>query len=105
MCEYKILHQSENGCVILCKQCSNIRLLFSTVSIDLTETQFYEFKDAIAQYVELNQFRPAHQRSIYIPTSAVAIHLLYSQNDLKELTEILEDAYLSLEVEKLMAEI
>lgn len=102
MCNYKVLHQSDNGCVVLCRNCQYLQVMHGTTSISLTQEQFYRYKEIIAEYISENSHLSAKQHAIYIPISSPAIQLLYSLRDLKELMEILEDAELGLEVEKLM---
>ncbi len=102
MCSFKFLHQCSEGCVLQCSQCEGIKVMFGTVSIALTQQQFYEFNDIITAYYEDNKLQPENCRCIYIPTTAKAIHLLFNIKELKALMQLLEEAYLTLEVNKLV---
>ena len=102
MCNSKILYQNENGCVARCRTCNHIKVLFSTTSFTLTEQQFYEFTDVMKEHYDGNKHQIENCRCIPIPTIAPSIQLLYSLLELKALIKILDEAYLSLQVEKLL---
>jgi|APTNR8051073442_1049403.scaffolds.fasta_scaffold47441_2 hypothetical protein len=102
MCSFKFLHQTTEGCVLQCAQCEGIKVVFGTVSIALTQPQFYEFIEVITTYYDENKLQPENLRCIYIPTTAKAIHLLFNIKELKSLMQILDEAYLTLSVNKLV---
>lgn len=105
MCDYKLLHHSKNGYVVKCLECGCLKLAFGTTVMGLDETQFYAFKKIISEYyASYSKCLSPTQRRIHIPTAMPSMSLLYSLDDLKELALLLDEAHLSIEIEKLLAD-
>jgi len=105
MCDYKILHHSADGYVVKCLECGCLKLAFGTTAMAMDEQQFYEFKGVVGEYY--NSYKKCvsqTQKRIHIPTALPSISLLYSLDDLEQLSMLLDEAHLSLEIEKLLAE-
>src|SRR5262245_27918236 len=83
MCDYKVLHQNENGYVLQCKKCNCIRVAFGTTALSLTPGQLDEFAEVIYEYNQAEHHAvSANHKIITIPTAASSIQLLYSRQDL-----------------------
>lgn len=105
MCDYKILHHSADGYVVKCLECGCLKLAFGNTAMALDEQQFYEFKDVVMEHYHSYKKCVSHtQKRIHIPTALPSLSLLYSLKDLEQLAHLLDEAHLSLEIEKMLAE-
>lgn len=105
MCDYKILHHSADGYVVKCLECGCLKLAFGNTAMALDEQQFYEFKDVVTEHYRSYKKCVSHtQKRIHIPTALPSLSLLYSLQDLEQLAYLLDEAHLSLEIEKMLAE-
>lgn len=105
MCDYKILHHSADGYVVKCLECGCLKLAFGTTAMAMDEEQFYEFKKVVCEYHENYKHCVSQaQKRIHIPTALPSVSLLYSLDDLEQLSYLLDEAHLSLEIDKLLAE-
>lgn len=105
MCDYKILHHCADGYVVKCLECGCLKLAFGNTAMAMDEQQFYEFKDAVTEhYRAYRKCVSPTQKRIHIPTALPSLSLLYSLEDLEQLAELLDEAHLSLEIEKMLAD-
>lgn len=104
MCNYDILYHNQHGYVVKCKQCQHLKLAFGTAALTFNEEQFYDFKHIADGYFELNKSNNCRtQKQIQIPTSHSAVSLVYTIDELERLTDLMEEAHINLEVQRLLA--
>ncbi len=103
MCNYKVLHNNQNGYVILCCECSHIQLAFGNISLALTEKQFQSFQETVYEQNRIYFSEPFRdQKVIHLPTCAKSITMVFSPDELEALTEILGHAQHSLGILNLL---
>ena len=86
-------------------ECGCLKLAFGTTVMAMSETQFYEFKHVIVEYYHsYKKCVSQSQKRIHIPTALSSISLLYSLDDLEQLAELMDEAHLSIEIDKLLTE-
>lgn len=104
MCNYKVLHHNEHGYVVRCGSCGFVQVAFGTACIALTVAQFHRYKRSVESYYEMYRNEVCHNaKCVHMPTPAKSLTLVYTVKELKQLSELLEQADACLEVEKLMA--
>lgn len=105
MCKPKVLEHNKHGYVARCNKCGNIQLAFGTTSITLDEVQFDEFRETLRDYHEAHVYLDSEEvKAIYIPTAIPSISLVFSLKELQIFIDMLEQAHLSLEVNKVLSE-
>jgi len=105
MCDYKILHHCKDGYVVKCMECGCLKLAYGTTVMAMDEDQFYEFKQVIMDYYDTYRKCVSQtQKRIHIPTALSSMSLLYSLDDLEQLSSLLDEAHLSIEIEKMLTE-
>ena len=104
MFKYKTLHHNEHGYVIKCSQSSPIQIGFGYFALANTENEFAEFGRMINNCYEENKdsfgFVPGQKR-IQDSTPPRNMFWVFSLNELKRFTELLSQAHISLELEKI----
>jgi len=102
MCSYRTLHHCEHGYVLRCERCGHLNIGFGTTVLALTDDQFYAFADKIEDlYAMHGEDREQHRKHICVPTATSSVTLIYSLNDLKHLSVLLDKAKDRLLLEKL----
>lgn len=105
MCNTKVLEHTKFGYIARCNKCENIQVAFGTSAITLDEEQFHEFRETIRDYHEAYACKESPEvKDLYIPTEVPSISLVFSYKEIEILMEMLEQASLSLEVHKVLAE-
>ncbi len=103
-CTYRVLHHNAEGYIVRCNQCNSISVGYGTTSIAFTEEQFYEFKSLVSDYYEaFKHTSNRNMKQVEIATAARSIKLLFSVNELANISELMEEAHASIAVERLMA--
>ena len=103
MCNYKTLHHNEHGYVVKCNTCKNIQVAFGTTAVAYTEQEFYEFKTSVYEYYNHREFDTCPDfKNNYFKTPTPKVMLVYNLTEVKNLNSLLEEAYIGLEVEKLI---
>ncbi len=103
-CDYKILHHNEHGYVVRCERCQKIKLAFGTCALTMGRSKFSEFVDTVQKYIDVTpEYGFPHQKRIQIPTTCSEIQLVYTTTEVKNLYDLVEEAYLSLEIEQLFS--
>lgn len=104
MCNYDILYHNQHGYAVQCKHCLHIKLAFGTTALTFNEEQFYDFKHIADGYWEINKYQHCRtQKQIQIPTSHSAVSLVFTLDELEQLSAIMEEAHINLEVQRLLA--
>ncbi|MGQ3014134.1 MAG: DUF6686 family protein [Flavobacteriales bacterium] len=104
MCRYKILHHNEDGYAVKCNECGHIKVCYKTVVLTLDEEMFYAFRDAVEHNYESHRDRICpHQRRIHISTADPSVSMVFCLTDLERLIQMLDEAHMSLEIEKLIS--
>ncbi|MFA6150432.1 MAG: DUF6686 family protein [Chitinophagaceae bacterium] len=102
MCCYKTLHKNEEGYVVFCKSCESLHVGFGNVVLSKSIEEFYSFEARIDAYYREHQCDPWQDlKTISISTAVKSITMVYSPNDLKKLSSILNKAKEKLTLEKL----
>lgn len=102
MCCYKTLHKNEYGYVVFCKSCESLHVGFGNVVLTKSIEEFYSFEARIDVCYKEHLCDPWQDlKTISICTSVKAITLVYSPDDLKKLSNILNLAKEKLTLEKL----
>lgn len=103
MCRYKIYHQSDHGYIVRCHSCEHIQLAFGTSVMTYTREQFNEFVDSVYEYYTAYQHECSRkQKTIRIPTLSASISLAFSLNELEILMNMLEEAAVLIETDKIL---
>lgn len=103
MCTHRILAHNENGYVVLCAKCNHIQIAFGTTIICLTEEQFAYFK--MSAYNQFNHYKDdgfPQQKIIQMPTFSVNTKIILSFIELKKLIELIEEADILIQVDKII---
>lgn len=104
MCNYDILFHNQHGYIVKCRECEHLKLAFGTAALTFNEEEFYDFKHIADSYFHLHKDAACRtQKQIQIPTAHKAVALVYTLDELENLTEILEEAHINLEVQRLLA--
>lgn len=104
MCNYDILHHNEHGYIVKCRGCENLKVAFGTTTLTLNEDDFYELKYiADACYDRYKNCSCRSQKQIQIPTTTQAITLVYTLEELEKLIQLMDEAYINMEVQRLLA--
>ena len=102
MCCYKTLHKNEEGYVVFCKSCESLHVGYGNVVLSNTIEEFYSFEAKIDAYYREHRYDLYPDlKTISVNTSTRTITLVYSPNDLKKLSNILNKAKEKLTLEKL----
>lgn len=107
MCNPKILHETERGCVVQCRDCNHLRVVFGTCAITQTTGEFFEFKKMVYESYEMNKYAPdiiPEQKCIEIPTPLRNMFFVFSLNELKQLIELISRASIILETENIISD-
>lgn len=104
MCNYDILYHNEHGYVVKCKNCEHLKLAFGTTALTLSEECFYDFKQIADEYFDIHKTCNCRtQKQVQIPTANKAVMLVYTVEELERLVGILDEAHITMEVQKLLA--
>lgn len=103
MCNSKILHLNEHGCVSTCPQCSKVQVCFGTTVTTHTKTEFEEF----CKYIKKMNAKYIHSENIYakkvfIKTSLDNLSFVYSSFDLSNLDDLLSLAKALIDAQTLL---
>lgn len=102
MCCYKTLYKNEEGYVVFCKSCESLHVGYGNVVLSNSIEEFYSFEARIEAYYREHRYDLYPDlKTISVSTPTRAITLVYSPNDLKKLTIILNKAKEKLTLEKL----
>jgi hypothetical protein len=104
MCTYKILSHTDNGYIIRCNQCSHYQIGFGTSIICLSDEQYLEFRNGMQEQFDCYEhdgfpFQKTIQLSTFSKNSCMALTL----HELKNLTTMVEEASLLMQVEHILA--
>lgn len=104
MCNYKTLFHSETGYAVKCRKCGHLQIAFGTTAMAFTIEQFDEFHKTVETMMEVHR-HPAFptQKSIQIPTAAKGLSLMYTPNELQQLSKMLQAVHEKLGIEKLLS--
>lgn len=102
MCRYKTLHHAESGYVVRCERCGNFHVGFGTTVLAMTMEQLEAFSKTVdEQYSWHNDHPDRSHKMVLIPTADRSVSLVYSVNDLKQLSALLRKAFDRIAIEKL----
>lgn len=104
MCQHKVLSHNRNGYIIRCNDCCNFQIGFGTNVISFTPDQFVKFKNSAELQYELLKIVQGFSLSkkIDLPTFSKNVYLILNQNELTKLWELIEEASVMLQLEKLL---
>ena len=103
MCDFHILHHNAHGYVVKCPGCKTIKMAFGSVAFSMTLDQFYEFQTLVRlHYGTHSSCIWRGQKRAEIPTANPAITLIYSLEELEALSDLMNEAELALEIERLL---
>ena len=103
MCKHQVLAHNDNGYIVLCKKCKNFQIAFGTTVIYLSEILYEEFKIQLDDQFHLysNDGFPK-QKIIQLQTFNENVHIVVSFNELLKLIELIEQASILIQVERLV---
>ncbi len=102
MCCYKTLHKNEYGYVVFCKNCDSLHIGFGNVVLTKSIEEFYSFETRIDAHYREHRYDPCQDfKMISLSTSTKSITMVYSPDDLKVLSNILNKAKEKLTLENL----
>lgn len=88
--------------MVRCKQCGNLQVAFGTVVMAFTEEQFSDFVATVSGLLHAHRHVACrHQKIIRIPTASTSIMLVFSASEVDALAQMLDEADMELEIEKL----
>jgi hypothetical protein len=103
MCTYKNLHHSTHGYVIQCWECQHIQVGFGTTIISYSPAEFVELRRKLYQCDHLYRDSPfPEMKCVHIPQTAPNVWVVYTPQEISQLTGLLEMAALALEVERVL---
>lgn len=103
MCNFKTLHFNEHGYVVQCEDCSRFQLAFGNIAVSQTGDEFREFTRLVAhKYGDKTYSGCLHRKDIYLETAARNLMLVFTPTELKNLNDLLQQAELSVELNKLL---
>ncbi|MEL7122154.1 MAG: DUF6686 family protein [Bacteroidota bacterium] len=101
--EQTILYESQKGFVVYCYCCKTFHIAYGTVALDLTETSLLSLINVlVAYYQDYKDKVDPRCRCIQVLTPFNGIRLLFSLPELKELANILSEAHLILNSERIV---
>lgn len=101
MCNFKTLHQSNNGYVTQCSRCNHIRIVFGNFCITQSKEGLQTMASDIGKFYETKQSEEKN-KNIYLRTPAKNIMLVLTINELEELNNLLQQASLLLEANNIL---
>jgi hypothetical protein len=105
MCKFKVLEHSEHGFVALCKGCNILQIVCGNVAIIVNEPTFNAFVKMINQFANEKQFVTDRElRNIYLESPCRNMHLVFSANELDMLNQLLSQASLLIQAQKMLAQ-
>lgn len=98
-CQYTTLHHSDYGYVVQCLHCGGYQLAFGNIMLNLLAQEF----KALLDYVWLQHSATAkcderHSKSIHIPTDSRKTSIVLSVEELLQLNDLLQQAFLMQQV-------
>ncbi|MCC6690507.1 MAG: hypothetical protein IT235_03145 [Bacteroidia bacterium] len=106
MCNLKPLHRTEQGYIANCEQCNQIQMVFGTNVVVMDRNEFQNFRSSISRLTALNQNNLfAESKSIVLPTPCPQVYFLFTQNQVEELLDLLNQASLMLEANEILCAI
>ncbi|MEM8525794.1 MAG: DUF6686 family protein [Bacteroidota bacterium] len=101
--QQNILYEGSKGYVVYCSCCKIFHIAYGTLSFDQTEKDLLKFIDILSHnYKQYGGIVNPNCRCVQILTPFKGFRFLFSTNELKELNEILNQAYLLYEAERIM---
>ncbi len=102
-CSYLTLYYSKDGYVVKCVHCNKIQLAVGNIMLNLSLSEFQELRLETIEKIKEHRF-PAfpEQKNITFYTDSNNIMLVFSYKDLEMLFEMLQQAYLRLEVNNII---
>lgn len=103
MCNSKILHLNEHGCISMCAECSRIQICFGTTVTTHSRNEFEEF----CSYIKKMNNRYAdceniHAKKVFIRTALDNLSFVYSSFDLTNLDDLLSQAKAIITVQSIL---
>ena len=103
MCKQKVLSHNEHGYVVLCKNCQHYHIAFGTTVLSLSEIQYEEFKSQAQEQFNFHKDDAfPQQKVIQLPTFSTNVIMVLSFNELLKLIELIEEANILNQVDKLI---
>lgn len=98
-----VLYQDDQGYVVHCACCNCFHIAYGTLSFDQTEDSFLSLMQMLEGYHDLyaKKVNP-NCRCVQVPTPFNGFRLLLSTNDLKTFSNMLQEAYLIFQAERLV---
>lgn len=93
MCNYKNLVHTEHGYVVKCKSCGHMHVAFGTTILRFAHHDFLEFVKETELKLKTNKHTcTPGAKAIQIDTANKNVGLIYSYNELKHLSGLLQSA-------------
>ncbi|MEM9886269.1 MAG: DUF6686 family protein [Bacteroidota bacterium] len=97
------LYEGHNGYVVYCSHCKAFHIAYGTVSFDQTESSLLSLMEVLNY--NYHQYRNAFDpdcRCVQIITPFTGFRFLLSTNELLEFSEMLQQAFLVFEAERIV---
>lgn len=100
---HNTLYEEKNGYVVYCEHCNIFHITYGTVSFDQTETSLLTLMNVL-EFHHLQYKDKVHPdcRCIQIATPFTGFRLLFSINEIEAFNEMLSQAYLVFEAERII---
>jgi len=103
MCNSKILHLNEHGCISMCTECSKIQVCFGTTVTTHSRSEFEEFciyiKKMNIKYADTDNI---YAKKVFIRTALDNLSFVYSSFDLVNLDDLLSQAKAIITVQSIL---
>ncbi|MEM6698871.1 MAG: DUF6686 family protein [Bacteroidota bacterium] len=97
------LYEGREGYVVYCNCCQLFHIAYGTISFDQTETDLLRFMEVLSHnYNQYHDVVNPDCRCVQITTPFKGFRFLFSTNELQEFNEMLGEAYLLYEAERIM---
>lgn len=99
-CSDRIYHKNEFGLTRKCECHGAVHVVFGTVSLLLSRLQLREFATYIGEAIWSEcDVEDHNERCIYLPTRDYALMFVMTYNELKSLSELLDQTLLMMEID------
>lgn len=103
MCNLQVLTHNESGYVVQCEQCRHFQIAFGTTVVCFSGDDIIRFEHIAGETAATwNDDGFPDRKSIYLPLFADQVQLVVSFRELKQLQQMLAEALIMSETNKLL---
>lgn len=96
------LIQQENGYIGYCAGCQSYNVAYKNSLFILSESEFACYREVMAERTAMRPFFTTHDKSWLLKTPMPNYFMLFSDNELDELVQMMDEASILMEVDQLL---